>query len=639
MAKADSAPQDQSQPQREVLLAGIGKPLRDFLRTESGSAGLLLAAAVLALLWANSPWSDSYFNLWSTEIGVRVGRWSLNMDLYHWINDGVMVIFFFVIGLELRHEMSVGEMRKRRRLILPAICGIGGLVVPALLYLLVNPSGDAAHGWGVVIGTDTAFLLGALALVGPKASTQLRVFLLTMTIVDDFIAVAIIGIVYSEAINLGAVAIAGGFLVVIALMGRWGTWQNLAYVFAGVGAWLATIHSGLHPSIVGMLAGVLVVSHAPRRDALERASELFHAFRQSPLPSAGLSARRGLQRAVAPNERFQEILHPWTSYVIVPIFALANAGVDLRGGELANALSSPITWGVVLGLVVGKPIGITLATWLGVRLGAGPLPRGVGWGDVIGGGALSGLGFSVSLLIAGLAFDSPEMKSAATIGVILACALSFVSGWVAFRASERVFGERPMPLSMVLDPPVDPARDHIRGRADAPLTVVEFGDFQCPFCSASTNVVRELRLRFGDDLRYVFRHLPLADVHPEAELAAQAVEAAGAQGKFWEMYELLFERQDELQYEDLLGYAGELRLDVEEFARAIGDGRYDERVQEDVASAEVSGARRTPTFFIGGRRHVGPWDTASLVRELEALQENPRLESERQQPHPAPGVA
>jgi predicted DsbA family dithiol-disulfide isomerase len=435
--------------------------------------------------------------------------------------------------------------------------------------------------------------------------------------------------VYSEAINYEAVMVAAGFLGVIALMGRWGAWQNLAYVFAGVGAWLAGIHSGLHPSIVGMLAGVLVVSHAPQRDALDRAAALFHAFRQSPLPSVGRSARRGLQRAVSPNERFQEILHPWTSFVIVPVFALANAGVDLRGGQLADAMASPITWGVVLGLVVGKPIGIGLAALAGVKLNLGALPRGVGPGQTIGGGALSGLGFSVSLLIADLAFDSPELRADAVIGVLVACVLSVVTGWIAFRLSARVLGERPATLSRVLAPPVDAARDHIRGRLDAPLTVVEYADFECPFCSASTNVVRELRRRFGDELRYVFRHLPLADVHPHAELAAEAVEAAGAQGRFWEMHDLLFEHQDRLEFEDLLGYAGELHLDVESFAHAISEGVHGDRVQDDAASADASGARGTPTFFIGGQRHVGAWDTESLARELEALLGERRTNAER----------
>ena len=619
MSPAGSDDADQSQAPGQALIGQFTAPVRSFLATETGSAGLLLVATGIALAWANSPWSGSYVSLWGTEASVRIGARGLTMDLAHWVNDGLMVIFFFVVGLELRHEISSGELRQRRRLVIPALCAIGGLLIPALLYLAVNPSGEAANGWGVVIGTDTAFLLGALALVGPRVSSQLRVFLLTMTIVDDLIAVAVIGAVYSESINYVALAIAVVALGGIALLGKLGVWQNIIYAAMLFVAWLATLQSGLHPSIAGMVAGLLVVSHAPRREALDRASRLFKAFRQSPMPNAASVAKRGLQRAMPVNERLQETLHPWTSYAIVPVFALANAGVDLRGGLLGDALSSPVTWGVVFGLVVGKPIGIAIAAFAGVSLKMAPLPRGVGPGQVVGGGALSGLGFSVSLLIVSLAFTTSEMVDEATVGVLLACAISVGTGWISFRLAARLLGEGTSSLPMWLDPPVDIVHDHIRGPKNAPLTLVEYGDFECPFCGAATNVVRELRERFGNQLRYVFRHLPLEDIHPHAVMAAEAAEAAGAQGRFWLMHDMLFEHHDELELEDLLGYAAKLELDVEQFARAMNEEQNAETVREDVASAEASGARRTPTFFIGNRRHIGPHDTETLARELLAL--------------------
>lgn len=612
----------QSEP-RGWAPAGVTKALRDFVRTESGSAGLLLAAAAVALLWANSPWSSSYESLWSNEAVVAIGDHSLSMDLAHWVNDGLMAVFFFVIGLELRHEISVGDLRQKRRLIVPALGGLGGIIVPALLYLLVNPSGDAAKGWGIVIGTDTAFLLGALALVGPKASSQLRVFLLTMTIADDLLAVAIIGAVYSESLDFVAMGVAIGCLGVIALLGWLGTSQSLPYVVTFFVAWLATINSGLHTSIVGMLAGILVVSYIPRRDALDTAARLFSAFRQSPSRGARSSLKRSLQRAVSVNERLQEMLHPWTSFLIVPVFALANAGVDLRHGVLGEALRSPVMWGVVLGLVVGKPIGISLFVLGSARLGLGPMPRRLGPGQVIAGGALSGMGFSVSILIVNLAFDSADLRKEATVGVLLACALSLVTGWLAFRLARVLLREEPAGLPMALEPPVDLRRDHFLGPRDAPLTLVEYGDYECPFCGAATHAVAEVRERFGDELRYVFRHLPLGDVHPNAELAAEAAEAAAAQGKFWEMHERLFEHQDELQVEDLVGYAASIDLDVEEFTRALTEGRHGARVREDSASADASGAVGTPTFFVGGRRHTGAWDTESLSAALEASREVP----------------
>jgi Na+/H+ antiporter NhaA len=602
-----------------VLLAQLTGPLRSFLLTEAGSAGLLLGATVLALVWANSPWSDLYGSLWSTELAVRIGGAELRMDLRHWINDGLMAIFFFVVGLEVRREVSVGELTDRRRMIVPAAGALGGLLVPALLYLAVNRSGEAARGWGVVIGTDTAFLLGALALVGPSSSTQLRVFLLTMTIADDVLAVSIIGGVYSGSIHVGALALALACLAALALLGRLGVWHTSAYALVGTVLWLATLESGLHPSIAGMAAGLMIGAYPPRRAEVERAASLFRAFRQSPMPSMGRLARLGLERAVSVNERFQEALHPVTSFVIVPVFALANAGVDLRGGLLGEALRSPITWGVVLGLVVGKPVGIGLASLIAVRLGLGAVLQGVGPGQVLGGAALSGIGFTVSLLIVGLAFDTPEIRNQATVGVLLAAVLAVLSGWLTFWLAAVLHGERTASLPMVLDRPVDPHRDHIRGPTDAPLTLVEYGDFECPFCGTATGVIRELRERFGDELRYVFRHLPLTDVHARAELAAQAAEAASAQGRFWEMHDLLFQHQDQLEFEDLMGYAATLDLDVEQFTRALVDAHHAAPVREDAASAEASGARGTPTFFIGDQRHVGPFDTETLSRTLHAM--------------------
>ncbi|MDC5696163.1 Na+/H+ antiporter NhaA [Intrasporangium calvum] len=611
-----------AQTRRRLLGAQLSAPLRRYLATESGGATLLVIAAVLALAWANSPWSDAYVHLWETELAIELGDGGLGMDLHHWINDGLMAVFFLVIGLEVRRDLSVGELTDRRRLRLPLLAGVGGMVVPALLYLLVNRSGEAANGWGVVIGTDTAFLLGTLALVGPTASTQLRVFLLTLTVVDDIVAVSVIGAVYSDDIDLLALAIAVAAVAALVVLGRTAVWRTWPYAVTTLVLWLATVQSGLHASVAGMVAGLLVPAYAPRRHEVEQAASRFHAFRQSPLADVGRSAQAALVRAVPVNERMQLVLHPWTSYVVVPLFALANAGVDLRGGVLQEALRSPVTWGIVLGLVVGKFVGIGGSALLGVRAGVGPLPQCLGPGQVLGGAALSGIGFTVSLLIVGLAFG-PELQDEATVGVLLALILATVLGWVVFKLAAVLHGETSAGLPMVLDRPVDPEHDHVRGSATAPITLIEYADFECPFCGRATGVVKEVRAHFGDELRYVVRHLPLPDVHPHAELAAAAVEAAGSQGRFWEMHDLLFEHQDALEIEDLAGYAGDLGLDVERFIREIDDRVHEERVRSDVASAEASGARGTPTFFVGERRHVGPYDAQTLIAELEASRHNP----------------
>ena len=608
----------QSEPRRRVLVAQLAQPVRTFLANEAGSAGLLLGATLLALVWANSPLSDSYVSLWHTELAVRIGDAQIAKDLGHWVDDGLMVLFFFVVGLEVRRELSMGELTDRRNLVVPGLAALGGLIVPALIYLAINPSGEAASGWGVVIGTDTAFLLGALALVGPACPTQLRVFLLTLSIADDVVAVTVIGVVYSDSIDLVATAVAVACLVLIALLNRLEVWRTSVYAVVGLVLWVAAVESGLHPTIAGMAAGLLISARPPSREEVEEATSMFRAFRQSPLPSVGISARQSLVRAVSLNERLQTMLHPWTSYVIVPLFALANAGVDLRDGVLADALSSPVTWGVVVALVVGKLVGIGVTSLGSVRLGLGAFPRGVGSGQVLGGAALSGIGFTVSLLIADLAFDE-RLQSEATVGVLLAAALATLTGWVIFKGAAVLRGERTATLPLFLDRPVDPEQDHIRGNPDAPLTLVEYGDFECPFCSRATGTVKELHAQLGDDLRYVFRHLPLPDVHDHSELAAQAAEAASAQGAFWEMHDLLFAHQDRLEYEDLVAYAGELGLDVDRFADDLHEGRLAARVRRDVASADASGARGTPTFFVGDRRHIGPYDARTLAAELNAL--------------------
>jgi len=588
------------------------------MAAETGSAGLLLAAAVVAMIWANSPAASAYESVFATEFSINLGEWSLSDDLRHWIDEGLMAIFFFVIGLEVRHELSVGELTDRRRVSVPLIAGVGGMVIPAAIFLLINPSGDAASGWGVVIATDTAFVLGALALVGPRASTQLRIFLLTVAIVDDIVAITIIGLFYSDAPDPVAVAVAALCLILIALLPRLGIWQTWAYLGLGVVLWIAAFESGLHPTLAGMLAGLLVVSRPPEKVEVEDAARTARAFRQSPLPEVARDARRSVERAVSPNERLQAMLLPLASFVIVPLFALANAGVDLRGGAIAEALSSPLTWGVIAGLVVGKLLGISAGALAAVRSGLGRLPRGVGQGQVVGGAALSGIGFTVSLLIVELAFDDQALKDQAKVGVLAAAILAVAVSWLLFKAAAVFRGETSAGLPRRLDMPVDPERDHIRGPLDAPLTLVEYGDFECPFCGRSTGMINELQVEMGEELRYVFRHLPLPEVHPHAELAAEASEAAASQDRFWQMHDLLYAHQGQLDIEDLIGYAAHLDLDVDRFVCEIREGRNSSRIREDAAAADASGAQSTPTFFVGDWRHTGPYDAVTLAAELRA---------------------
>ena len=594
----------------------LASSLRDFLRTESGSAGLLLIAAVLGLAWANSPWSSSYEALWHRTLSIVVDGTGPSMDLHHWVNDGLMAVFFFVIGLEVRREFAVGELTDRRRIVVPLVAGIGGMVVPAALYLAVARTGEVAHGWGIVIGTDTAFLLGILALVGPAVSTQLRVFLLTLTVIDDIAAVSVIGIAYTEHVSIGPMLVAALALAGIAVLARSKVRLAGPYATLAVVAWLATLDSGLHASIAGMLAGLLVPATEPTRAHLDAAAAQLRAFAQSPLPTLQRTTRRQLSRVISVNERLQAALHVPTSFLVVPVFAFANAGVDLRGGVLRDALTSAVTWGVVAGLVLGKLVGVSAGAWLSERLGWGRLPQGVGTGHVVGGAALSGIGFTVSLLIADLAFHDEALQRDAIVGVLLSLVLASGIGWLVFGFAARVLGQRDAALPTVLAEPVDPVRDHVLGDPAAPLTLVEYLDFECPFSARARVTVREVRERFGPRLRYVTRHLPLAR-HPHAELAAVVAEAAGRQGRNWEMHDELFAHQDHLEFEDLSAYAAALGLDMEQFLDDLQDPALAAHVRADMTSAEDSGARSTPTFFVGGARVEGRYDVKTLIAALE----------------------
>lgn len=593
-----------------------GQALIDRLRTESGSALLLIAVATVAMIWANSPWSESYTGLFETHAAVSFGSFAIDLSLHHWVNDGLMVIFFFLIGLEVRQEFAVGSLRDRRRALVPLLAGLVGVALPAGIFLLIAGRTDPS-GWGIVIGTDTAFLLGALALVGPKLSSQLRVFLLTLTVVDDFLAVAIIGIFYTENLRVAPLLLAAVCLLLLFWLGRAQQWRSGPYVFVIVVLWAATLLSGVHPSLAGMAAGLLVPAAATERGRVVDAKNLFRDYWQSPGAGAARQVQRGLARSISVNQRLHEVLRGPVSMVIVPIFALANAGVDLRGGVLGDALTSPITWGVVAGLVIGKFVGISLGTWLAVRLGLGSLPQGVGPGSVAGGAALSGIGFTMSLLIISLSLEG-ELADQATVGVLLAMGLSWTLGWLVFRIARDKLGETDADLPSVLTPAFDPELDHSRGSADASHILVEYLDFECPFCARSTGMWNDLRQHFGDDIRYVVRHLPLDDYHPRARAAALVSEAAADQGKFWQMHDLLFANQAHLSDEDLWSYAEQLGLDLERFAADLASGRLEQRLARHEESANASGAMGTPTFYVNGHRHRGSHDARFMIADLES---------------------
>jgi Na+/H+ antiporter NhaA len=596
--------------------------VREFVATENASAIVLLTATVAALVWANSPWQASYERLWTTDLAIDLGHRSLSLDLREWINDGLMAFFFFVVGLEIRREFDMGELRERRRVAIPVLAAVGGMIVPALIYLAINAGEPSARGWGIVMGTDTAFALGVLTLVG-GATPRLRTFLLTLVIVDDIVALAVIALVYSEAVEVVPLAVAVGLYGVVILMRHAKVRHGVPYFLVAAGMWVATLASGVHATIAGVAMGLLATAYPPSREDLSRAGAVWRLFREEPTPEYARSASRTMAGAISPNERLQHLFHPWTSYVVVPLFALANAGVAFEAGVVRNAVSEPLVLGIVVGLVVGKPLGILGATWLVSRPWFLGLPRIVPWPQLVGGATVAGIGFTVSLLIADITFEGRALEEA-KLGILTASVIATAAGWAVFRivhrlpAAARAGGDRRLaPPIIDLSDPVDPEVDHLRGPADAPVTLVEYGDFECPYCGRAEPVVRQLVAEFGNDLTFVFRHLPLTEVHEHAQLAAEAAEAAGAQGQFWPMHDLLMQHQDALTLSDLYAYAGELGLDMARFRDDLRTRRYTLRVARDVESADASGAAGTPAFFVNGRRHQGAHDIDALAAAIE----------------------
>ncbi|HEU4944986.1 MAG TPA: Na+/H+ antiporter NhaA [Solirubrobacterales bacterium] len=607
---------------RTAWARSLQAPLRDFLTTETGSASVLLAAAVAALAWANLDLS-SYNSVWHTELSIQVGDSGISQSLRDWINGGLMTFFFFVVGLEVRREFDVGELRERRRLALPVCAALGGMLVPVAIFLAFNAGESSAQGWGVAMSTDTAFALGMLALVGPRFPDRLRGFMLTIIVVDDVIALLVIVVAYSGPIDLEPLLIAAAAfgLILVARAAR--IRPGLVYFLLAAVAWVALFESGVDPVVLGLAVGLITWAYPAGRGELERATDLFRSFREQPTPELARSARAGLDAAVSPNARLLKLYHPWTSYVIVPLFALANVGIAIDGDFLASAYSSPITLGIIVGYVLGKPVGVTGAALLVTKLSRGRLRPPVGWAATAGGGAIAGIGFTVSLLIADLAFRGIELREA-KLGVLSAALCASLLTWLVFRATAmlprraRIRALLGTSETLVdLAAPVDPERDHLRGPHEAPVTVIEYGDFECPYCGKAEPVIRELLADFAD-VRYVWRHLPLSDVHPRAELAAEAAEAAAAQGAFWEMHDLLLDHQGDLTPRDLLGYAEQLDLDLGRFREELAEHAHAPRVEEDVDSADASGVTGTPTFFVNERRHDGAYDIETLSAAVRA---------------------
>lgn len=418
------------------------RPFEDFFKNQVSGGILLLAAALLALGLANSPWQQAYHQFWDIPLGIKLGPWTFEHSLHHWVNDGLMAIFFFVVGLEIKRELLAGELTGARKAALPIAAALGGMLVPAALYLAFTIGSSEARGWGIPMATDIAFALGIIALLGSRIHRSLAIFLTALAIVDDLGAVLVIALFYTGQLNLVALLLALGCLVLLILGNRSGQQQPVFYALLGLGLWLCLLESGIHASIAGVLVGA-TIPVAPRHrhvEFLRRADTLMHHYRSFETIAGPfhLESRLGTllalehvcHDAMSPLQRMEHAMHGWVIFGVMPIFALANAGVTLESDSLVHALTQPVSIGVAVGLLVGKPLGILLFTWLALHFGLADRPSDSNWCDLLGIALLAGIGFTMSLFITGLAFDDILTANYAKIGIFSGSLLAGILGYL-----------------------------------------------------------------------------------------------------------------------------------------------------------------------------------------------------------------
>jgi len=439
----------------ERLFGRILSPLEDFLRRATAGGFVLIGTTVLTLIAANSPLGESLAQFWEQPMSIGMGAWTLKQTLHHWINDGLMALFFLLVGLELKREVLVGELASLRDAALPIIAAIGGMVVPAAIYLALNPESPAARGWGIPMATDIAFAIGILVLLAWRVPRGLVVFLMALAIADDLGAVLVIAIFYTGKLDTGALVSAAATWGVLLLLNQGGIRQQLPYWVFGVILWYFMLRSGIHATIAGILLAFAIPARPARTperfDA--RVSQLLAAFRahaedpstpSEPLTSHDMATiaanlERDSKAVQSPLHRTEHGLSPWVTFVVLPLFAFANAGIDFRNVDLVSNLGHPVTLGIALGLLLGKFAGISGFSWLAIRLGVGRMPPEVEWRHLLGAAWLGGIGFTMSLFISQLAFDNPNHLELAKIGILFASLASALIGlaWLAFGASHR----------------------------------------------------------------------------------------------------------------------------------------------------------------------------------------------------------
>ena len=421
------------------------------MHDESTAGIVLLASAVMAMIWANSDWSDSYHHLWEYNISIQAGEYGISKTLHEWINDGLMALFFFVIGLELKREIMAGELSDMGKAMLPLIAALGGMVLPALIYFLFNPVGPESNGWGIPMATDIAFALGIMSLLGKRVPLSLKIFLTALAIADDIGAVLVIAFFYTSNISMLSLSIGGLFLIVLLAANYVGVRSTLFYGLIGIaGVWLAFLMSGVHATIAGVLAAFAIPARTKIDEekfiqVLEDQLRAFHAIPPNDVTLLEPAQYKVIEKinrltkaAGTPLQKLEYKLHSWVSYLVMPLFAFSNSGITLHAGFLNNILSSSVTLGVLLGLVVGKFIGVLIFCWVAVKMKIAALPQGVRWKQIVGVALLAGIGFTMSLFITTLAFKDAQLITAAKLGIFTASIISGVVGYFVLKKASTI---------------------------------------------------------------------------------------------------------------------------------------------------------------------------------------------------------
>ncbi|WP_243106688.1 Na+/H+ antiporter NhaA [Actinomyces lilanjuaniae] len=583
------------------------------IQTNETYAALALAAATLiALVWANT--GHSYHAFWDTPASLALGPFSVELTLHGWVDEGLMAVFFFMVGLDVRRDLTLGELRLPGRALLPAAAAVGGLVVPVLVFLAIAGGTEGSHAWGAVISTDTAFAIGMLALVGPRRAPRLRLFLLTFAVIDDIGALLVLAVFYTSSLDLVALALAVAGLAGVWLLARRGVWRSPPYLVLGIAIWYALYRSGVHATLAGVLIALLMPVYNVRRDDANGAVEVAALYRQAPTPTAAMILREILAYAIPLNQRLSTVLPPYVNYIVVPLFALANAGVELSGEAVRAAASSRITWAVILGLVLGKLLGVTVGAAVVLRLVPGSRLPGLDLPRIMGLGALSGMGFTISLLVAGIALEDEAASDQARIGVLSASLLALALAATIFRLGDWL---RPLPegVGETLPRPVDTERDILFGTPGAPSVLVNYADvtYEDRWRLVEALWAIEPMITSGEVL-LVMRHRVTG---PDSLLAALALEAAYAQRQWTSFHDSLAALRGEVTEERITQTAREEGLDVdallERVASAVDEPKVLRETLEVDGLTEEEGA---PVVYLNGKRLHGVFNRWTLTEAI-----------------------